>query len=121
MLALIDEVIFTHSKDYLVKDLKFSESAILDVDKVLAAGHSFGGITAIRSSMLNPGHIKACITFDPWLYPHLSDVSDGSLRVDQPIAMINSVGFKRICKSFDTDQALTDFGKNCTNSQKQAY
>jgi len=49
--------------------LNFPEEAKLDLNNIVLAGHSFGGMTAIAVSMKDE-RIKACLTMDPWFYPY---------------------------------------------------
>ena len=46
--------------------LGFSDGATLDLDKLIVAGHSMGGATAIRVGAADP-RVKCVLTFDPWL------------------------------------------------------
>jgi predicted dienelactone hydrolase len=48
LLTLIDEVCFAKSREILQEQLEFPEWLQLDNEKVVTAGHSFGGMTAIR-------------------------------------------------------------------------
>ena len=69
MRALIDELFNEDIRDNIIrKKLGFPDGVTLDISKLIIAGHSFGGMTAIETSMLEPSRIKACITMDPWLY-----------------------------------------------------
>ena len=49
------------------------------INKLVVAGQSFGGITAIRAAILSPLKVKACLTFDPWLYVYEKEALDGRL------------------------------------------
>lgn len=46
----------------------------------MVAGHSFGGMTAIRAAILNT-KIKACLLNDPWLYVHSKEAIEGNLDI----------------------------------------
>jgi len=41
----------------------------LATDKIVTAGHEFGGTTAIRGAFMD-GRVKAVLAFDPWMYMH---------------------------------------------------
>jgi len=60
---LIDELF---EKDFVDQVLGFTDGATLDLDKLIMAGHSMGGATAIRVGEADP-RVKCVLTFDPWL------------------------------------------------------
>jgi len=64
MIALIDEIFDSQT---LLKKLNFPDSVKIDQYRLIGAGHSFGGMTAIATASLD-SRIKALITLDPWLY-----------------------------------------------------
>ena len=53
----------------LLQSLEFPLSLRLDTGRITVAGHSFGGMSAIRASALDK-RVRACLVFDPWLYVH---------------------------------------------------
>ena len=57
-----------------MKKAGFPEDVTLNLDKLIMSGHSFGGMTAIESSLNEPERIKVCLTLDPWLYCRHSDI-----------------------------------------------
>jgi pimeloyl-ACP methyl ester carboxylesterase len=62
---LIDEI---SKPNFLQKKLNFPDNIKLNLDKLIVAGHSFGGVTAIGASEYDK-RVKACLTLDPWLLP----------------------------------------------------
>lgn len=51
--------------DYVKQEKEFK----LDLSKLIMAGFSFGGLTAIEASKRFSSDIKYCITYDPWFHP----------------------------------------------------
>ena len=73
--SLIDEISDKHSQLHLlVEKLKFPQGLALNLDKLIVAGHSFGGMTAIDTTKLEPERVKVCLTMDPWLYCRHGDI-----------------------------------------------
>jgi hypothetical protein len=58
----------------MVDKLKFPVGVNLNLDKLIMSGHSFGGMTAIDATRLEPDRIKVCLTMDPWLYCRHADI-----------------------------------------------
>jgi predicted dienelactone hydrolase len=46
----------------------FGVAGKLDTSKIILAGHSFGGNTALRIGEQDK-RIKTILTLDPWIYP----------------------------------------------------
>jgi len=69
MRALIDELTNLESREVIMrKKLRFGSGISLDLSSLIVAGHSFGGMTAIETAVLEPERVKTCITMDPWLF-----------------------------------------------------
>ena len=69
MQTLIDELFDQDSLEVILKvKLRFGSGVKLDLNKLIVCGHSFGGMTAIETAMLEPYRVKMCLTMDPWLY-----------------------------------------------------
>lgn len=47
----------------------------LDLSKLVMAGFSFGGLTAIEASKKFSADIKYCIAYDPWFHPVADELS----------------------------------------------
>jgi predicted dienelactone hydrolase len=62
--ALIDEI---SVKTFMKNILQF-EAVSLDLNKLIMAGHSMGGATALRIANSEP-RAKCVLTHDPWLLP----------------------------------------------------
>ena len=43
-------------------------SLTLDLERIVVAGHSFGGITSIESGLINK-KVSGVIALDPWFLP----------------------------------------------------
>ena len=57
-----------HDSDNLLQGkIGFPQGVTLALDKLVLAGHSFGGMTAIATARLDK-RVKACLTLDPWLF-----------------------------------------------------
>ena len=69
MRAFIDELYDEYQREALLRvKLQFPQGVNLDLSKLIVCGHSFGGMTSIDVARLEPIRVKACLTFDPWLY-----------------------------------------------------
>jgi len=53
----------------------FSSVAYLDMDKLVMAGHSFGGSTTINVANSDP-RVKCMFTQDAWLRPLINEIED---------------------------------------------
>lgn len=53
--------------DFLQNKLQFPEWLKIDTDKIVVAGHSFGGLTANQVAFIDK-RVKCCLTFDPWFF-----------------------------------------------------
>ena len=76
--------------------LKFNDNVTLDMTKLIAGGHSFGGITAISVAQKDD-RVKAVCSLDPWLFPRLKEIKEGEFKVKQPQIHIVTEGFIPIC------------------------
>jgi len=65
----------------------------LDLDKIIIAGHSFGGATAVRSLMSNL-NVKGVICLDAWIFPILpfyEKIEEDKYNfLDTPVLFINA-------------------------------
>ena len=68
-IKLIDEI---EQTDYL-QTLDFEKGADLDMSKLVVAGHSNGGSTAMAVAEAD-SRVKCLLTHDPWLYPLQFDI-----------------------------------------------
>lgn len=50
------------------KALKFSLEPTLDFDKLVVAGHSFGGAATLKVGQ-SDARVKCLLTMDPWMFP----------------------------------------------------
>ena len=70
----------------------FAANAILDMDRLVLGGHSFGGITAITTATkLNDNDQPAALTvYDPWFFPNSEDFEYKQAQIKCPIFVANS-------------------------------
>jgi len=73
------------------------DGASLALDKLIMAGQSMGGATAIAASNEDP-RIRCCLTMDPWLAPFREVLEQGTLNnfKQEAIMMINSEKFLKL-------------------------
>jgi pimeloyl-ACP methyl ester carboxylesterase len=64
----------------LQNNFDFGPNTSLAVDKLSIGGHSFGGMTALSMAEKDL-RIKACFTFDPWLYARLNDIMTDQMHI----------------------------------------
>ncbi len=76
----------------MIKTLGFPENTKFNQEKIIASGHSFGGITATRAAYLDK-RVKLCLTFDPWYFIYDDDIMKGIMKLEQPFCMIVSENF----------------------------
>ena len=53
--------------NFLQEKLDFNPNVQLDLDKLIAGGHSFGGLSAMLAARKDK-RVKALFTFDPWVW-----------------------------------------------------
>ena len=83
--ALIDELTEEQSKESIIRNkLNFPEGLSIDMNKMIVCGHSFGGMTVIEASRLDPQRIKACLTLDPWLFCCQKEISELRYSLEMP-------------------------------------
>lgn len=88
--------------------LGFGPEVSLDLDKLIMAGHSFGGMTAIDVA-LHDERVKAIWTFDPWLWCIHEDITQKKVKIKQPMTHVLSGCFSPFCEEyygFDTEALL---------------
>lgn len=72
----------------------------LATDKIVASGHSFGGITAVRAGQAD-GRVKAVVAFDPWLFVYSSEITTGTFNYDKPLFSTMTENFPKMCEGYD--------------------
>jgi len=100
--SLINEIA---EKGFLQKRLFFEEGFSLDLDKLVVAGHSMGGMAAILAARSNP-YVKCLLTHDPWLMPAYQQILDGKItgfKEDQPTFLLNTATFHDRMKDYPFD------------------
>ena len=91
-IELIDEL---YQKNFVDEVLGFTDGATLDLNKLVMAGHSMGGATAIRVGEADP-RVKCVLTFDPWLLALSKEILGKRLKglnKDQAFLLLNSDTF----------------------------
>ena len=90
---MIDEI---EQQNFLKDILHFESGPVLDMDKIIVAGHSFGGSTAIKTAWEDK-RVKCVLTMDPWLLPiqktFTSQSYNGFKNNNIKFQIINSEGF----------------------------
>lgn len=88
--ALIDEI---QGADFL-KTTLFGEncSATMALDKLIMAGHSMGGATALSVGDRDP-RIKAVICHDPWADAIMPKIASFGSILQKPLQMTNTSQF----------------------------
>ena len=69
-------------------------------DKIVAMGHSFGGITAVNTARKD-GRIKAILAYDPWMYLAHNECSLGMLKLERPLFTVMTEDFANFSKNFN--------------------
>jgi len=94
----IDEVC---SNAYL-QTLGFSDKACLDTSKLVMAGHSMGGTTALRVGN-SDDRVSCVLTHDPWLFPLYKEILNGSFCsfTDKNMFILNTSSFFGMMPGFD--------------------
>lgn len=75
--------------------LKFKSDSILDLPKLVMAGHSMGGAASIRVGHSDP-RVKCILTHDPWLMPVHKEIyakKIGSMGKDKSYFVLNTETF----------------------------
>jgi hypothetical protein len=121
MCSIVRELIENdRGKTGLLSSARLPDWVNIDTEKIIVAGHSFGGITAIRSSMIETKYIKACLTFDPWFYLFEKEAFEGKLNINIPFIMVNSDHFDKHC-NFDIKGSTKAFFDNSKTMNKECY
>ena len=77
----------------------------LATDKIVVAGHSFGGATAIRTAQRD-GRVKAILAYDPWMYLINSDSIGGLVKLERPLLTVNTEEFSKETVNYNQWDAL---------------
>lgn len=79
--------------DFFQKYLPFPSSLKLDTDKLVLAGHSFGGGSAIYATAADH-RIKACVTLDPYVIPLGDKILQEKIHTKVPVLILDSKLFQ---------------------------
>lgn len=74
-------------------------------DKIVAMGHSFGGMTAIKTAK-GDGRIKAIIAYDPWMYLAQGEASLGLFKLERPLLSVVTENFITKSKEYNEWEAI---------------
>ena len=118
MSALIEEI---NDKFTILPKLGFGNITISS-NKVISMGQSFGGVTALRTAQID-GRVKACVAFDPWLFPFLSDVNEGKVKMERPFVTIHTENFFKEQRKFkyDSVEGMSNLHKHAVCQGKNEY
>jgi dienelactone hydrolase len=121
--ALIDELCDDEKREEIIKKkLRFPDGTTIDMSKLILSGHSFGGMTAIDTSRLEPSRVKACLTFDPWLYCFHKEINDQAFELKVPFIAVSTEDFHPFCESwFNSWQTLKTLHKVCCTDPRQEH
>ena len=88
-----------------IKEEAKNESYSIDLKKLVALGHSFGGMTAIEMCRCYPEDFALWCSLDPYLISHYDKIlADSNYVINQPLMILNSETFHG-----DRDSGLIDF------------
>ena len=83
--------------------LFFTKFVRIDPSKIIMAGHSMGGATAIKVGS-NNSSINCVLTHDPWLLPIHKEIYNNILRgytSDKCVFLLNTESFHQFTKVID--------------------
>ena len=97
--SLIDEIA---QANFASAALGFDKKVKIDAQKVIMAGHSMGGCTALYVGESDP-RVKAVVTLDPWLLPMKTEIEGLKLKklAQKPTFLLNSSHFHRSIYYYD--------------------
>jgi pimeloyl-ACP methyl ester carboxylesterase len=109
MVALIEELTLAKrdSSSSLLDQLQLPEWAQFDLDKVTVSGHSFGGITSLRTAYEDK-RVKAALTIDPWMFVHNEETMQGTFKIDVPHLAVISFDYHRL-SGYDINRYISKF------------
>ena len=80
--------------DYLhTRPKDIDQETELDLERVIVAGHGFGGCTALLAAHREEFRISHCLMLDPWLFALHKEIFDNEFKVKQIMCCINSEDF----------------------------
>ena len=97
---IIDEI---SDPSYPFSGVGLTGGVYFDMSKLIVAGHSMGGVTALRIGQSDP-RVNCILTLDPWLLPIHKEVLAGKFnysKENQSLMIINSEIFQSAMESFD--------------------
>ena len=79
-----------------IKEQELNKIKSIDMSKLVALGHSMGGITALEMAYQLDEEFKICAALDPWYFPK-SDIvfNDENYGLKQPLCLILSDTFHK--------------------------
>ena len=102
---LIDEI---RDQSYPFGVVGFDGGVYFDLPKLIVAGHSMGGVTALRIGQ-SDARVSCILTLDPWLMPIHKEALAGTFTYknpDQSMIVINSEKFQGNMTTFDGPACL---------------
>lgn len=96
-----------------------AKDAKIDLSQIVVCGHSFGGITALRTAAKLGDDCKACCVMDPWFYAYHEDFTSGAFKLTNcPVQIINSEMFHPSIREFKSWEVLKAFLNNSHPDQE---
>ena len=84
----------------------------LDLDRVIVAGHGFGGCTALLAAKMEEVRITHCIMLDPWLFALYKEILEEDFKIRQIMLCINSEEFHPEVEGFDSFETVNKLFAN---------
>lgn len=86
--------------------MDLGEGVVYDLDRVILAGHGFGGATAVAVSLAEEKRVSHTVLLDPWLFSLHKEILDEELAVKQPLLAINSEEYHGEVIGFDSIETI---------------
>eukprot|EP00347_Sterkiella_histriomuscorum_P000764 403374591 len=74
-------------------------------DKIVAMGHSFGGITAVHTAKAD-GRVKAILAYDPWMYLAHGEASLGMIKLERPLLTVMTEHFGTLSQEYNQWESI---------------
>lgn len=77
-----------------------------DLDRVVIAGHGFGGCTALFAAHREERRISHCVMLDPWLFVLYKEILENNFKIEQVLCCINSEEYHPYVEGFDSWETM---------------
>jgi predicted esterase len=103
MVSVLQDITEMHSTTHSQIFGTTAPEAKIDIDQLVIAGHSFGGITALMTAAKLGKKCRACCVMDPWFYAYHEQFSSGEISIpDCPVQVISSERFHPTITYYDS-------------------